>query len=308
MGGFGRALEELYLELHCTHESKRKLEFIPVFRCVVSAVQAAYPAVDFRVNAMSVAFMAVVARRVVDDSSRFGSSSLDEVMSSGLLRLRNRRLECPYVLYLLLPPELFGPWRTYVPSEKREQEDWKPWQGWEHFNCKVRVLKSMACAREEVPLHWTDLHCGARFGQGCDRVVRELPRTFVCCLEQMTTKSNGFSRDECSCGNESRFLYLPADHESPASFVCMEDTERGFFHEVHRYKCTDEDLSLKALGEAKSSAAGPEDLFLLYSTGDVSCDVSSLRSFAVVDRSCWQTYYGPFAARIVPSDSTCAVP
>uniref|UniRef100_K3WPP1 Uncharacterized protein n=1 Tax=Globisporangium ultimum (strain ATCC 200006 / CBS 805.95 / DAOM BR144) TaxID=431595 RepID=K3WPP1_GLOUD len=127
MGGFDRALEKVYLVLHYRQKSKRKLEFASVLHCVVRDVQATYPAVDFRVNAMSVAFMAVVTRRTVADSSRFGNSGLDEVMPLGLLRLRNRRLECPYVLYLLLPPELFGPWYTYVPSEKREQEDWKPW-------------------------------------------------------------------------------------------------------------------------------------------------------------------------------------
>uniref|UniRef100_K3WPP2 Uncharacterized protein n=1 Tax=Globisporangium ultimum (strain ATCC 200006 / CBS 805.95 / DAOM BR144) TaxID=431595 RepID=K3WPP2_GLOUD len=123
----------------------------------------------------------------------------------------------------------------------------------------------------------------------------------------MPTTSNGFSRGKCSCGNESRFLYLSIDNESPASFACMEDSKRA--SSTHQYKCTDEeDLSLQALDEEKSNAAGPEDLFLLYSTGDVACDVSSLRNVVVIDRSCWQAYYGPFAARaffIQTNRATC---
>lgn len=231
MGGFGRCVEVLYSVML---EAKRNgaFNFLSVLEQVEKAMREAYPAIEEQIKEMREAFLAVLARRVVNTNTTFGGVNLDDVISAGLIRRNGSQLECPYILYLMLDTADF-PWDaldSYIPRQKRE--DAKPWQLWERFNCKFRVLKSIAYA-EAPPVKWTDVHHGAYFSSGCDRTVREVPRTYQLCKTHMVTKSQGFSRGRCSYGNDSQnpvFLYQPANGSpSGDSFLCLEDVNNGFF-------------------------------------------------------------------------------
>ncbi|KAI9994911.1 hypothetical protein PInf_011751 [Phytophthora infestans] len=297
MGGHGRALEELFNVM--LQNQGQAFEFIPVMHNVLAAIRQAYPAIVAQMQSMKQAFLAVISRRRVDGNSRFGSLTLDQVISCGLIRLDGIHLQCPFVLYMLLETHHI-PWNkhaTYAPAERLE--DLKPWQLWEHFNCKFRVLKSQAFAQEESVL-WTDIHHGARFGDGCNRRVIERQLTYALADKRMPTKTKGFKEERCSCGNDQGkcFLYQPADGSpSGDAFLCLEDATKGFFHEVHQCKCVEGNLSLDVFEQERLKAAGPDDLFILYCTSLVTADLWLLPNSAFVDATCWEAYYGPFAAR-----------
>ncbi|GMF24447.1 unnamed protein product [Phytophthora fragariaefolia] len=46
-----------------------------------------------------------------------------------------------------------------------------------------------------------------------------------------------------------------------------------------------------------ASSGGPDDLFIMYCTSEVTVDLCMLPNSAFVDATCWEAYYGPFAAR-----------
>ncbi|ETN01923.1 hypothetical protein PPTG_16988 [Phytophthora nicotianae INRA-310] len=244
MGGHGRALEELFNVM--LQNQGQAFEFIPVMHNVLAAIRQAYPAIVAQMQSMKQAFLAVICRRSVDGNSRFGSLTLDQVISRGLIRLDGTHLQCPFVLYMLLETHDI-PWNkqaTYAPAERLE--DLKPWQLWEQFNCKFRALKSEAFSQKESVL-WTDIHYGARFGDGCKRHVIERQLTYALADKRMPTKTKGFKKGRCSCGNDRGkcFLYQPADGSpSGDAFLCLEDATKGFFHEVHQCKCVEGKLSL----------------------------------------------------------------
>ncbi|ETP33442.1 hypothetical protein F442_18024 [Phytophthora nicotianae P10297] len=244
MGGHGRALEELFNVM--LQNQGQAFEFIPVMHNVLAAIRQAYPAIVAQMQSMKQAFLAVISRRSVDGNSRFGSLTLDQVISCGLIRLDGTHLQCPFVLYMLLETHDI-PWNkqaTYAPAERLE--DLKPWQLWEQFSCKFRALKSEAFSQKESVL-WTDIHYGARFGDGCKRHVIERQLTYAHADKRMPTKTKGFKKGRCSCGNDRGkcFLYQPADGSpSGDAFLCLEDATKGFFHEVHQCKCVEGKLSL----------------------------------------------------------------
>eukprot|EP00644_Phytophthora_capsici_P001142 jgi/Phyca11/129711/e_gw1.86.23.1 len=290
MGGFGRALEVLHVMMRKARR-KGSLEFMSVLTAVLAELRVLYPRIKKKMASMQEAFLAVVARRPVDKYSRFGKLSLDDVISTGLVRREGRFLTCPYVLYLLLdtPDSPWSKYKCYSSQETRENA--KPWQTWEAFNYKLRALKSVAC---QGKVDWRDIHRGARFGRGCYRVVIEEPRTYSLDVNRKTAKLDGFGE-----GNIFRCKYDP-DQQGyffEDAFTGVKDAESRAFHEIHQCKKIKDNLSLEDLLEEKKKAAGPHDLFLLYCTSEVEGDIESLENCAVVDRTCWEKYYGPFAAR-----------
>lgn len=63
--------------------------------------------------------------------------------------------------------------------------------------------------------------------------------------------------------------------------------------------CWGKPLSAAEFQAEKEKAVGDGDHFILFYTGFVSLDIPDalLKHCAIVDRSCWEEYFGPFAAR-----------
>ncbi|KAK1942830.1 hypothetical protein P3T76_005467 [Phytophthora citrophthora] len=127
MGGFGTPVEILHDVLS---ESSKPMEYVPVLTDVLNLLQSRYPQFRKKFEKMRNVFLAVVARRKVDEHSQFGILSLDQVTAFGLIRLNEveQILTCPYVLYLLLDSSEF-PWikeLCHAPKENRVEV--KPWQ------------------------------------------------------------------------------------------------------------------------------------------------------------------------------------
>jgi Crinkler effector protein N-terminal domain len=287
MGGHARALEVLF-SVMVQHQGKA-FEYMPMMHHVLAAIRHAFPKVIKHMMDMKQAFYAVITRQIVDEYSSFGSLKLDQVISCGLIRCKQVYLECPFVLYLLLKSRL-------VDEPVQDFKDLKPWQAWEQFNSRFRALKSNFFSQQSSVL-WTEIHIGARFGEGCDRRVIERPLICVPTTKQMSTKSKGFRKGTCSCGKDDGqcVVYQPIKGcLCGDASVCLEDSTNGFFHEIHH--CSD-DVSLDVVKRAKRRAAGCDDLFVFYCTSRVTGDVSTLSNVAVVDATCWNKYYGPFADR-----------
>ncbi|KAI9994772.1 hypothetical protein PInf_011603 [Phytophthora infestans] len=293
MGGHGRALEELFKVM--LRNQGKAFEFIPVMHNVLAAIRQAYPAIVAQMQSMKQAFLAVISRRWVDGNSLFGNLTLNQVISCGLIRLEGTRLQCPFILFMLLETHDI-PWNkpaTYTPAERLE--DLKPWQRWEHFNYKFRALKSQAFAQEE-PVLWTDIHHGARFGDGCNRRVIERQLTYALADKRMPTKTKGFQKGRCSCGNDQGkcFLYQSADG-SPFgdAFLCR----RASFTRFITVSATKGSYHWTVSSKSGRRLLVPTTYSSCIARAQVTADLGMLPNSAFVDATCWEAYYGPFAAR-----------
>ncbi len=122
------------------------------------------------------------------------------------------------------------------------------------------------------------MHYGARFGDGCNGQVIERQLAYTLATKRMPTKTNGFQKGRCSCGNGfgKCFLYQPADGApSGDAFLWLEDATKG--------NCVKEKLSLDVFEQERSKAAGPDDLFIMYCTSEVTADLCMLPNSAFVD-------------------------
>lgn len=159
IGGHGRALEKLFDVM--LQNQGQVFECIPVMRNVLAAIRKAYPAIVTEMHSMKQAFLAVISRRIVNQNSIFGSLTLDQAVSCGLIRRNGTHLQCLFILYMLLETH-YIPWNKHATYALIERlEDLKPWQLWEQFNCKFRALKFEAFSQKE-PVLWTDIDYGAR--------------------------------------------------------------------------------------------------------------------------------------------------
>ncbi|GMF25062.1 unnamed protein product [Phytophthora lilii] len=97
MGGHGRALDLLFNVM--LQRQAKDFRFLPVMHSVLAAIRQAYPKIVDQIGNMRHAFLAVITRQCVDIHSRFGTLTLDQVISFGLIRRDGRRIQCPFILY-----------------------------------------------------------------------------------------------------------------------------------------------------------------------------------------------------------------
>jgi hypothetical protein len=300
MGGHGRALEALDEVLETDYLPVINPSFVYLMSQVCYRVQSKYP--DFRAHLTSdlrQILFAVISRKVISRSDIVGGMTVDQIVSLGLFRYDRLSsvLLCPYIFYLLVSFQDFPLEQMMSFKPVEAYEEIQPWESWEQFNCRFRVLKSKAYSGESIP--WNVLHSGARFGPECSIVVRERSLAYSRDAHKLITKSKSLSIGKCSCGDSMRLGYCTqpaAGSESGDSFLCLE-SEQGFLHEVHQYKKTREKLSLDRFRQERNKAASSHDLFILFCTSDIDFDISSEARSAIVDSTNWSSYYGPFVSR-----------
>jgi hypothetical protein len=71
----------------------------------------------------------------------------------------------------------------------------------------------------------------------------------------------------------------------------------GWIHEVHQDKLIEGEITYEMFCEERAKSAADDDLFIMFCTGTVNRSFLNLQRSAFVDKSCWNEYYGPFAAR-----------
>jgi len=301
MGGHGRTLEALEQVLEKYYRSDKDIGFIRLMHKVYFQIQMVYPDIQGQLLPLDDVLKAVIARKRVSRSALVGSLTVDQIISMGLFRYDEESsvIVCPFILYLFVHWKGFPlvKMRSYAPVESHEES--QPWELWEEFNCRFRVLKSQAYSGQT--LAWNVLHSGAKFGNLCSIEVTERELAYSIDTHRLSTKSLCLMQGSCSCGLKHRLGYCiqPAPgSESGDCFICLE-SERGFLHEVHQYiEKTTGSINLESFREERAKAASSHDLFMLFCTGKIDFDLSSEDYSAVVDESCWKDYYGPFVSRL----------
>ncbi|OWZ00813.1 Crinkler (CRN) [Phytophthora megakarya] len=173
-----------------------------------------------------------------------------------------------------------------------EQHPWDDFDSFVPMNYREHYTK----------LDWKTVHQGAEFGSDCCRLVKEIPCKFTPATQQLGLRMEDCLRGKCSCGVNSQkpvFMFQSTAVLSfQGAFLCLEDIENGLFHEVHIITCF-KLLSAEELAILKDKTIGDDDLLVLHCTGQVSPDIPDelLRHVALVDESCWEDYFEPFAKR-----------
>jgi hypothetical protein len=298
MGGHGRALEALASTLR-TH-NLRVVGFAAIELEVVSRIRMAYPDIVNHLNLLESFILHVIARK---RASSLGSSELENLVNLGLFRLRGDLdlLEFPYILWLVWKSKML-PWANYNSWAPKEELDiFATWEEWEHLNCTFRIIKSRAFGGNRV--NWMNIHGGAKFGLSCDEVVEERELQFKKCIGHLNTASKPVGKwietDSCQHTGDTVGSCIQVGHHSPSgdSFLCLLSEKYGWIHEVHQDKNVIHDITYEQFCEEREKSASDQDFYIMFSTGRVDPKVLEIPRSAYVDASCWDQYYGPFAAR-----------
>jgi hypothetical protein len=75
------------------------------------------------------------------------------------------------------------------------------------------------------------------------------------------------------------------------------DSQGNIVREVGQCKLTDEKLTQDKYDAERGKSAGPDDIFVLYTGTKISGDFTLPDRSGLVDASCWDSYFGPFAGR-----------
>jgi len=178
------------------------------------------------------------------------------------------------------------------------------WEHWERFNARFRALKSYVFDGETIL--WTELHNGACFGSDCGILFQCRKMNVAIATQCCSTKSNhsDFKRlTRCETGfvriADCKSIVL-CNHSNPAAdTVCGIKLNSGStVSECIQDKKWKKALSPQEFKVEVEKSVCAVDFFLLCVTSNIKIDKESIPPrCAIVDRSCAQNYYGPFAAR-----------
>ena len=75
------------------------------------------------------------------------------------------------------------------------------------------------------------------------------------------------------------------------------DSQGNIVREVGQCKFTGRKLTQDMYDAEREKSAGPDDIFMLYTDSEISGDFALPDRSGLVDASCWDSYFGPFAGR-----------
>lgn len=188
------------------------------------------------------------------------------------------------------------------------------WQDFETFCCYFRILRSL-WFKDEQEVEFKRLH------QGCKK-LRDDKNTIVVnrrlryaeaahqysteatSAKDVVTKHDGtldaeyqlyhviLNGQSASAGDFFLSVQTPARQFTPSwSFRCE------IVREVGQSKLVKEKLNQETYNEERNKSAGPADFFILYTTAETPDDIALPDRSGLVDKSSWNSYFGPFAGR-----------
>ena len=188
------------------------------------------------------------------------------------------------------------------------------WQDFETFCCYFRILRSLGFEDgQEVMLK--HLHSGCkkiRDDTNSIMVNRHLKyaeadhqySTMATSAKDVVTKKSGTlgAEDQLSYvilnapGASAGDIFLSI--ERPAWLTTTNERVRDkIVREVGQCKFVKQNLDQKTYDNERNKSAGPDDFFLLYTTTKTPDDLALPNLSGLVDESCWDSYFGPFAGR-----------
>jgi hypothetical protein len=75
------------------------------------------------------------------------------------------------------------------------------------------------------------------------------------------------------------------------------DSQGNIVREVGQCKLVQNKLTQDKYDTEREKSAGPDDIFMLYTKTEISDDFALPDRSGLVDASCWDSYFGPFAGR-----------
>jgi hypothetical protein len=198
------------------------------------------------------------------------------------------------------------------------------WQSFERFCCSFRILRSLGFG-DEQEMSLKSLHSGCKLQD--DRKTKVVNRHLKfaeavrqCGTNSMVKKRVGISRarspDEVetkhsgTLDTEAQLSHVILNAASaPAGdfFLSIEiptprasngrDGRGKTVHEVGQCKLIEKKLTQAIYDAEREKSAGSDDIFILYTQTEVPNDLVLPDRSGLVDKSCWNSYFGPFSGR-----------
>ncbi|RUS15929.1 hypothetical protein BC937DRAFT_91797 [Endogone sp. FLAS-F59071] len=240
----------------------------------------------------------------------------DQIASPGLIQYvkdhgNSGYLTAPYIWIWMLAKnigESIPNWRFDDYNEHMSKEDKAlppeslTWQNFEHFNARFRCLKSWVLD-EGTYTTISKVHYGARL-KGNIHFKNHHLRIDAASLQTDTRTYKGNANKwevKCECGTfdvrkcKNCIINLASPKFADA-FLGLDST-RHSCNEVHQYKYYNSaTVSQRLYEEERNKAASSQDFFILFTT-QKDCNINLPRYSGIVDGTCWNDYYGPFAGR-----------
>jgi hypothetical protein len=188
------------------------------------------------------------------------------------------------------------------------------WQNFESFCCYIRILRSL-WFKDEQEVVFKRLH------QGCKK-LRDDQNTIVVnrrlyyaeAIHQYSTKATStkdvVTKHDETLDAEYQLYNVILNGQSASAgdfFLSVQTPARQFtsssrfrreiVREVGQCKFVKEKLNQATFNEERNKSAGPADFFMLYTTAETPDDIALPDRSGIVDKSSWNTYFGPFAGR-----------
>ena len=195
------------------------------------------------------------------------------------------------------------------------------WQNFEVFCCSFRILRSLGFKDgQEVPLKLLHSGCKLRDDQKTIIVNRHLnsARAIHQCKTDLTAKKDATTHKARSAEdvvtqrsgtlNADNHVILNAPSVRAGDFFLSIETsaqrspkrkssQGNIVREVGQCKLVQDKLTQDKYYAERKKSAGPADIFMLYTKTKISDDLALPDRSGLVDASCWDSYFGPFAGR-----------
>jgi hypothetical protein len=187
------------------------------------------------------------------------------------------------------------------------------WQNFEKFCCYFRILRSLGF-EDGQEVQFKRLHSGCKkLRDDKNTVVVNRQLDYAEAAHQYSTEATSAKYvvtkhvGTLDADNQLFHVILNAPSASAGDFFLSIQTPaqrstsfrrfRAKLCEAGQCKFVKEKLNKETYNEERSKSAGPDDFFILYTTSETSDDIALPDRSGLVDKSCWMSYFGPFASR-----------
>ena len=318
MGGHGRALEVLKLELDKYGDTD--YSSITLMNDVRNNLKQLYPHWgEYNEDIKPILSAVITGRKFDGPMEEYCGHRIEEYTKCGLLRWNKitNKLDCPFI-WLWLVSEHYSDLRSllwvegvYTQAEYLENPEVCPqgfacWQHWEVFTAQFWCLKTSVYNGAEIG--WHKLHSGAKFGKGKEPMVHVKKLEYRKAVEHCPIASDKALR---SVQTENGIIdpfnceahILPAENNPGGDSYCFikECLPNGSHRKVTfamSNKKTKVRRGMTDFTFEKQKSSSEYDLFIEFTTGsyDFSGHTSNSRC-GIVSSSEFKEYFGPLAGR-----------
>jgi len=182
------------------------------------------------------------------------------------------------------------------------------WQNFETFCCYFRILRSLGFEDgQEVPL--MTLHSGCKL-QDYETMVVNRHLKYAKAVHQYGTASTATAAEDIvtkyngtlDASHQLSYVILNAPNAPAGDFflsikTLIQCTQAKIVREVGQCKLVQKKLTQGMYDKEREKSIRQGDIFMLYTTTEISDDFKLPVRSGIVDSSCWQSYFGPFAGR-----------